>query len=50
MENYQKVWSDLMDMVKVMKEFDLEEETLGLILSIEHLHSELESKLEKVEI
>lgn len=41
MKNYQEAWVELMELINVMKEFDLGEEAEGLILSIEHLQEKM---------
>jgi len=41
MNKHQEAWNELMELINVMKEFDLGDEAESLILSIEHLHTEI---------
>jgi hypothetical protein len=47
--SYQQAWNELMELIKVMKEFDLGDETESLILSIEYLKEEAGKKGEEKE-
>ena len=46
---YQIAWAELMELINVMKEYDLGDEAESLIISIEHLHCEL-NELEEVAV